>query len=388
MTIDLGEVAASAAAEEDDVMGDILFVARVVSDVRTDEGVVNKDVVVARQSSKCRRVVLESADQDAPTWTVDREIAGTFASEDLLFGSIFAEQFTSQVHIRVAPFPPVACTSSPPSCVVESLILHLAIGYRFHLIPPLQHPRTTQAWLSESMIVFTPLTGSAATPGPSLSTGPVSYLLELDDVKILLDLGGNDPRRTSEEGYDSTYERKVKEYVLGLQFRWYWLELDYTRSMHANLLQIYRLSPHIDLVLLSHSPTSYTSLYPYARTHWGLKCPVYGTQPTVEVGRLGCLEEAVGWRNEVDVDGLHGHNKEDEDVDGDDHNKDNNDELGDARGREQEEKALKGPYVCTAEEINEAFDHIKAVRYSQPIHLSGKSLVTCIANPHSLQRLN
>lgn len=67
MTIDLGEVAASAAAEEDDVMGDILFVARVVSDVRTDEGVVNNDVVVARQSSKCRRVVLESADQDAPT---------------------------------------------------------------------------------------------------------------------------------------------------------------------------------------------------------------------------------------------------------------------------------------------------------------------------------
>jgi cleavage and polyadenylation specificity factor subunit 2 len=63
------------------------------------------------------------------------------------------------------------------------------------------------------MIVFTPLTGSAATPGPSLSTGPVSYLLELDDVKILLDLGGNDPRRTSEEEYDATYERRVKECV-------------------------------------------------------------------------------------------------------------------------------------------------------------------------------
>jgi hypothetical protein len=47
MTIDLGEVAASAAAEEDDVMGDILVVARVVSDVRTNEGVVG-DVVVAR----------------------------------------------------------------------------------------------------------------------------------------------------------------------------------------------------------------------------------------------------------------------------------------------------------------------------------------------------
>jgi hypothetical protein len=63
------------------------------------------------------------------------------------------------------------------------------------------------------MIVFTPLTGSAATPDPSLSTGPVSYLLELDDVKILLDLGGNDPRRTSEKNYDTTYERRIKEWV-------------------------------------------------------------------------------------------------------------------------------------------------------------------------------
>lgn len=48
MTIDLGEVAASAAAEEDDVMGDILGVVAVDSDVRTSEGVVG-DVVVACQ---------------------------------------------------------------------------------------------------------------------------------------------------------------------------------------------------------------------------------------------------------------------------------------------------------------------------------------------------
>jgi hypothetical protein len=71
MTIDLGEVAASAAAEEDDVMGDILVVVAVVSDVRTSEGVVG-DVVVARQGSKCRRVVRESADQDAPTYVNGR----------------------------------------------------------------------------------------------------------------------------------------------------------------------------------------------------------------------------------------------------------------------------------------------------------------------------
>lgn len=47
MTIDLGEVAASAEAVEDEVMGDILVVVAVVSNLRTTEGVVG-DVVVAR----------------------------------------------------------------------------------------------------------------------------------------------------------------------------------------------------------------------------------------------------------------------------------------------------------------------------------------------------
>lgn len=90
----------------------------------------------------------------------------------------------------------------------------------------------------------------------------------------------------------------------------------------------------------------------------------------------------------MDVDGLHGLKKKDSDVNEDEQNEDQDKGQGDGLGREREEEVLKGPFVCTAEEINEAFDHIKAVRYSQPIHLSGKSLVTCIANPHSLQRLN
>lgn len=108
-----------------------------------------------------------------------------------------------------------------------------------------------------------------------------------------------------------------------------------------------RLSPSIDLLLLSHSPSTYTSLYPYARTHWGLKCPVYGTQPTVEVGRLACLEQAEGWRSEVQV------------------------VADESNATESQDQPTTGPFVCTPEQINEAFDHVKAVRYSQPIHLSG-----------------
>jgi cleavage and polyadenylation specificity factor subunit 2 len=64
------------------------------------------------------------------------------------------------------------------------------------------------------MITFTPLSSSAQSldsTSTSASTGPISYLLELDDIKILLDLGGRDPRVASQEGYDAGYEKKVKE---------------------------------------------------------------------------------------------------------------------------------------------------------------------------------
>jgi Cft2 family RNA processing exonuclease len=70
----------------------------------------------------------------------------------------------------------------------------------------------------------------------------------------------------------------------------------------------------------------------------------------------------------VDVDRYHNHSHDHGD--------------GDKREKEQEEeKESKGPFVCTAEEINEAFDHIKAVRYSQPIHLSGKSTAASLRLP-------
>lgn len=33
---------------------------------------------------------------------------------------------------------------------------------------------------------------------------------------------------------------------------------------------------------------------------------------------------------------------------------------------------LRGPFVPTLDEVHEAFDHIKAIRYNQPLHLSGQ----------------
>nr|XP_019012680.1 cleavage and polyadenylation specificity factor subunit 2 [Kwoniella pini CBS 10737]OCF51461.1 cleavage and polyadenylation specificity factor subunit 2 [Kwoniella pini CBS 10737] len=161
------------------------------------------------------------------------------------------------------------------------------------------------------MITLTPLSSSASA---SSSSEPICYLLELDEARILLDLGQRDYRSSaSQKSWE--YEEKVRE-----------------------------LAPTLSLVLLSHSPTTYLSLYPYARARWGLTCPVYATQPTVEMGRVVCLAEVESWRSER-------------------------------------------PFVPTIEEVHEAFDWIKAIRYNQPLHLGGDLshlLLTPFPSGHTL----
>jgi cleavage and polyadenylation specificity factor subunit 2 len=227
------------------------------------------------------------------------------------------------------------------------------------------------------MITLTPLTGppSGSSTAP-LADQPVSYLLQVDDVKVLLDLGGYDPRASLERSFE--YEEKIREFV---QFLLYGL-----RGSWLNGFPAHRLAPEISLVLLSHSPTTYLSLYPYARAHWGLKCPVYATQPTLEIGRVVCLEEAQDWRAEVKVDDV----KPSETGQLDAHPMEGIDEEGKTETEGGEEKVdkgkasvlpLRGPFVCTVDEINEAFNWVKSVRYSQPIVLSGKSAVIYRSRP-------
>lgn len=238
------------------------------------------------------------------------------------------------------------------------------------------------------MITFTPLTPSAGTTinSPSstassstspLAVSPVSYLLEVDDVKILMDLGGFDPRVVEQESYDTAYEDKIREYVgEDPLILWMYSGVDSIADiLHTPGLRC-RLAPKVDLLLLSHSSMPYLSFYPYARTHLNLKCPVYATQPTVEMGRLGCIEEVLGWRNEreiVDEQAVgKGKGKEKEKI-GEEADVMDVDAVEGGEGDKQ--KKLKGPFVCTVEEVNEAFDHIKAIRYNQPIHLSGMCIL-------------
>ncbi|WWC70688.1 uncharacterized protein I206_104639 [Kwoniella pini CBS 10737] len=188
------------------------------------------------------------------------------------------------------------------------------------------------------MITLTPLSSSASA---SSSSEPICYLLELDEARILLDLGQRDYRSSaSQKSWE--YEEKVRE-----------------------------LAPTLSLVLLSHSPTTYLSLYPYARARWGLTCPVYATQPTVEMGRVVCLAEVESWRSESLVDDTSSFTS----------NGPESSKL------DKGKKPLRGPFVPTIEEVHEAFDWIKAIRYNQPLHLGGDLshlLLTPFPSGHTL----
>ena len=74
------------------------------------------------------------------------------------------------------------------------------------------------------------------------------------------------------------------------------------------------------------------------------------------MGRVVCLAEVESWRAEHLVE------------DGAPAKIDR--EGSDTKGK----KPMRGPFVPTVEDIHEAFDWIKPIRYNQPLHLGGKSI--------------
>lgn len=72
------------------------------------------------------------------------------------------------------------------------------------------------------------------------------------------------------------------------------------------------------------------------------------------MGRVVCLSEAESWRSECPV----------EEKDGDEDK---------AVVTTKGSRPPRGRYVPTIEEIHEAFNHVKAIRYNQPLHLGGMS---------------
>jgi cleavage and polyadenylation specificity factor subunit 2 len=94
-----------------------------------------------------------------------------------------------------------------------------------------------------------------------------------------------------------------------------------------------------------------------------MKAPAYSTLPVQAMGRIAVSEDIEGVRDEEDV----GNEQEQkrEQVDG-------TMELHeDSQSPSPEREAPKGKYIATLIEVQDAFDSVNTLRYSQPTHLQG-----------------
>ncbi|KAJ7490395.1 beta-lactamase-like protein [Mycena galericulata] len=185
------------------------------------------------------------------------------------------------------------------------------------------------------MITFTPLSGAAH----SSSTTPLAYLLQVDDVRILLDCGS--PDWSPEDSALNSEERT---------FHWE----EYCQALRE-------CAPTVDLVLLSHGDLAHCGLYAYAYSRWNLKAPTYTSLPVQAMGRIATTEDIEGIRDEEDVG------------DGDENPTQDVVDSGDGSPVPPvNSDKLRRKYVATLNEVQEAFDSVNTLRYSQPTRLQGK----------------
>ncbi|WFD22822.1 hypothetical protein MEQU1_001499 [Malassezia equina] len=188
------------------------------------------------------------------------------------------------------------------------------------------------------MLQFTPLSGpyvdgSEGTVSSTECSKALAYLVEIDQVRILLDCGAPE---------DFTFPASLIKTD------------DADRGLHGSLPDILqRIGPSIDVVLLFHAELSHMGLYAYAYAHYGLQCPVYATLPVQTMGRLQMLEVVRSWKAEADVG----------------------------------TSAPVQRFLPTEAQVDEAFDAIRSLRYMQPTPLDGKCaglVLTAYNAGHSL----
>lgn len=215
------------------------------------------------------------------------------------------------------------------------------------------------------MITFFPLSVPYAPAGSEMSVRTklesdaaeeeqpraLAYLLQMDDVRVLIDCGSpedflfsgsiqlnspsDDPDTSSKDQPESSSMAQQRENDSAT------LDLNQLKAAPLDTL-LRQLAPTIDLVLLSHSSLDHLGLYAYAHAKLGLRCQVYATMPVQSMGKLTVLEAIQTWRSEVDI--------------------------------EKEAKSMESSRRClaTIDEVEDAFEEIKTVRYMQPTHLEGK----------------
>ncbi|GAA5822558.1 hypothetical protein JCM11251_006378 [Rhodosporidiobolus azoricus] len=219
-----------------------------------------------------------------------------------------------------------------------------------------------------------------------LSTFPLppTYLLTVDNAQILLDCGA----------FDKSVETTLPSPSCSTTDD---ASVPTNEQVTAYLTRLRSLAPNLNLVLLSHPLLTSLGLLPWLRARCGLRCPVYATLPTREMGRYAVEEWAearsAAERNEVreELAGRKaieaatakakkgrkdkGKGKEEvdikpvEEIQGAEVDEETAAEEGKEIVRKQDPWDVA--WKLSTQEIRDAFLAINAVRWTQPIHLSG-----------------
>lgn len=198
-------------------------------------------------------------------------------------------------------------TTTPLSASL-SLSSSIAVSHFFH-----------RHWPSSmtSYIKFTPISGAK-------NENPLCYLLEIDEVKILLDCGWSDT-------FDTQDLANLKKWDPTNPFQY-----------NTDLFTFHsRVAKQIDAVLISHCDLNHLGALPYARSQLGMTCPVYATLPVVNMGKMCMYDLHQSKTNEMEFN------------------------------------------TFSLESIDEAFERITSLRYSQPYALSGKWMHSVLDVPVS-----
>ncbi|PVZ97172.1 hypothetical protein BB558_006881, partial [Smittium angustum] len=118
----------------------------------------------------------------------------------------------------------------------------------------------------------------------------------------------------------------------------------YGSISHQMLNNLKRVARQVDVVLFSHSTLSHLGGYPFAYKFLQMRCTAYATLPVYNMGKLSASSIVSSLKNESGLE-------------------------------------------LTIDDVNEAFDHITALRYSQPTNLPGKCkeiVITAFAAGHTL----
>lgn len=207
------------------------------------------------------------------------------------------------------------------------------------------------------MISFTPLAGAAN----STSCGALAYLLQVDDVRILLDCGAPE---WNLEAHAENAEPPWEAYCQALETCVIGIRVNVKERAHDDVCSH---AQSVDLVLLSHGDLAHSGLYAYAYSRWNLRAPAYCTYPVQAIGRLATVEDILSLRAEEPFP------------------EDSKDESGGTEELAENAAAaltiwkVHGKRVASVKDAQEAFDTLNTLRYSQPTHLQGAHPQTRLA---------